>query len=158
MTGMTTLIQCSRRTRRFPGDGGRTAVAGFTLIELMIVVAIVAILAAVATASYTFAVTKSRRAAATTCLQERAQFMERYYTTNLSYSGAANPPAQCDGGLSPTHYVISFAAEPSASAYTLVATPMGGQASNDGKCGTLTLDAQGTRGKSGTASSINDCW
>ncbi len=131
---------------------------GFTLIELMIVVAIIAILAAVATASYTFAVTKSRRAAAATCLQERAQLMERFYTTNLTYVGAANPPVQCDGGLSPNHYVISFTAAPTASAYTLVATPQGGQASNDVKCGTLSLNAQGTRGKSGSAPSVNDCW
>lgn len=136
----------------------RESEAGFTLIELMIVVAIVAILAAVATASYTHFVTKSRRAAAATCLQERAQFMERYYTTNLSYEGAANPPAQCDGGLSPTHYVVSFSADPTPTEYTLLATPQGGQATRDGKCGTLSLDAQGTRGKSGSASTVNECW
>ena len=69
---------------------------GFTLIELMVVVAIVAILATIAVASYEYAVTKSRRSAAANCLQERAQFMERYYTTNLTYVGAPSPPAQCD--------------------------------------------------------------
>ena len=131
---------------------------GFTLIELMVVVAIVAILATVAMASYQFAVTKSRRAAATTCLQERAQFMERWYTTNLTYVGAANPPAQCDGNISPQHYVVSFTAAPTANAYTLVATPQPGQAANDTLCGVLTLTAQGVRSEAGTAATADECW
>lgn len=158
--GMTGMIHANEKlmAHRDGRINRKGSDAGFTLIELMIVVAIVAILAAVATASYTHFVTKSRRAAAATCLQERAQFMERYYTTNLSYEGAANPPAQCDGGLSPTHYVVSFSADPTATAYTLLATPQGGQAARDGKCGTLSLDAQGTRGKSGSAATINECW
>ena len=66
-------------------------VRGFTLIELMIVVGIVAILATIANASYQSFVLKSRRAAAATCLMERAHYMERYYTTQLTYAGAPNP-------------------------------------------------------------------
>ena len=57
---------------------------GFTLIELMVVVAIIAILAAIAYPSYTNHVVKTRRAAATACVMEAAHFMERYYTTNLT--------------------------------------------------------------------------
>src|SRR3546814_661335 len=79
--------------------GGRKSASGFTLLELMITVAVVAILATIAYASYQDQIIKSRRAAGATCLQERAQFMERFYTTNLSYlssAGAAPNIGQCD--------------------------------------------------------------
>lgn len=131
---------------------------GFTLIELVVVVAIVAILATIAVASYEYAVTKSRRSAAANCLQERAQFMERYYTTNLTYVGAPNPPQACDGNISPQHYVVSFTAAPAANAYTLLATPQAGQAANDTLCGVLSLTAQGVRGESGSAAAADECW
>lgn len=143
---------------RMPRPTVRSTSKGFTLIELMIVVAIVAILATVAVASYQFAVTKSRRAAAANCLQERAQFMERWYTTNLTYVGAANPPAQCDGNISPQHYAVTFAAAPTANAYTLLATPQNGQLANDTLCGVLSLTAQGVRGEAGSAATADDCW
>ncbi|MFT4257216.1 MAG: type IV pilin protein [Pseudoxanthomonas sp.] len=129
--------------------------AGFTLIELMIVVAIVAILATIAYASYSFAVVKSRRAAAAGCLQERAQFMERYYTTNMTYADAPEP-AQCD--TVSDFYVLAFVGEPDASSFEISATPQGAQASADTKCGTLSIDQTGERSISGTAADAGDCW
>ena len=69
----------------------RRASRGFTLIELMIVIAIVGILAVIAVSTYQDQIVKSRRAAAAACLQEGAQFMERYYTTNLTYVNATAP-------------------------------------------------------------------
>lgn len=124
---------------------------GFTLIELMVVVAIVAILAAVAFPSYNNHVMKSRRAAAATCLMTQAQFMERYYTTNLTYVNAPNP-AQC--GDIAAFYSIGFVAAPTARNYTLRAVPQAAQAQRDTKCGTLTLTATGQRG----AASTTGCW
>lgn len=129
---------------------------GFTLIELMITVAVLAILSTIAYASYQSFVLKSRRAAAATCLQERAQFMERYYTTHLTYATAPNPPAQCDSEVSP-FYAVSFAVDPTAKDYTLQAAPQGAQL-KDTKCGTLTLTAKGVRGTSVSGTSASDCW
>lgn len=129
---------------------------GFTLLELMIVVVVVAILASIALTSYQDQVVRSRRAAGAACLQERAQFMERYYSTNLTYVGAPNPPA-CDANVSP-FYTVSYAVAPAAGtprAYTLQAVPQGAQAANDAECGTLTVNQQGARGAAGA---IAECW
>lgn len=131
------------------------AARGFSLIELMITVAIVAILAAIAYPSYDQHVIKTRRAAATTCLMERAQFMERYYTTNLSYKDAP-APAQCQDLTG--HYVVSaVAAAASDTTYTFQAVPQGRQAAKDTRCGTLSLDHRGVRGETGSGT-VEDCW
>ena len=132
-------------------------VRGFTLIELVVVVAIVAILATIAFASYQSSITKSRRAAAANCLQGNAQFMERYYTTHMSYFVAATPPvlSQCQD-LGP-FYTVGFEAGPTPTAYTLRAVPLASQLANDTLCGTLSLTQQGVRGETGTGTP-NDCW
>lgn len=131
---------------------------GFTLIELMIVVAIVAILAAVAYPSYINHVTKTRRAAAAGCTLEAAQFMERYYTTNLTYVDARLPNTQCMNDLADYYTIQLDGAGAAASTYTVQAVPKGSQADRDKKCGTLTLDQAGTRGEGGTASNASECW
>jgi len=129
---------------------------GFTLIELMIVVTIIGILAAIAFPAYTSYTTRTHRAAARACVSEAAQFMERYYTTGLTYVGAA--PAlgcQTEGGLN-TWYTIT-ADTLAQNTYRLVATPIGAQATRDKTCGTLTVDQAGDRTESGTGD-VTECW
>ena len=81
-------------TRVFRGGMIRSAAAGFTLIELMIVVAVVAILAAIAVPSYQEQVRKSRRAQAKADLVEYAQMAERFFTVNNTYVGFTLPTTQ----------------------------------------------------------------
>lgn len=127
---------------------------GFTLIELMIAVAIIGILAAVAYPSYIEHVVKSRRVAAAGCMLEKAQFMERYYTSHpaAGYSGAVPPATGCDQELA-DHYTIGLSGNAAAGSFSLVATPKGSQATKDTLCGELSLDQAGVRGVTGSAGS-----
>ena len=119
--------------------------SGFTLIELMITVAIVGILSAIAYPSYQQYLLRANRADAKAILMESAQFMERYFTTNNTYVGATVLSAVAPKGasVSSKKYDISFTDDPTASAYTLQAEPAGSQ-DND-TCGTLTLSSTGAQ-------------
>lgn len=134
----------------------RRAPAGVTLIELMVVVAIVGILTAIAYPSYQRHVARTNRGAAAACLSQYAQFMERYYTTNLTYVGAA-PVLGCrqENNLDRRYtFAVSNLAQ---GTYRLQATPIALQASVDARCGALILDQTGTRTVSGTAV-VTECW
>ncbi len=129
---------------------------GFTLIELMIAVAIVSILAAVALPSYQQHVMKTRRALAKGCLIELGQHMERQYTTSMSYASATLPITSCTEDLVSSYTFAFGAGQPTATTYLINATPAGPQ-SGDTQCGTLGLTQNGTRSVSGNLSS-QVCW
>lgn len=142
----------------------RSGTEGFTLVELMIVVAIVAILASIAYPSYQQHVMKSRRATAQSCLLDVSQFMERFYATNMRYDKTADgkavtfPNTQCTTDLA-GQYVLRFAAgEPTAGSYTIEAEPQGHQATLDTKCGTLSFNHRGEKKVSVTGTPVSDCW
>ena len=140
----------------------RRAARGFTLIELMVAVAIVGILAAVTYPSYTSYVVRTQRAQASSCLTEMAQFMERVYASNVRYdqnngTATALPTTACRTDIA-SRYTLQFASsEPTERTFRIQAVPKGAQASNDGKCGTLSLTQTGVKGITGTGT-VDDCW
>ena len=138
-------------------------VAGFTLIELMIAVLVIAVLMGIAYPSYQNHVINTRRAAASACMLEAAQFMERFYTTNLRYdtdtagTAVALPAMQCASDIA-IHYTIQLAAGTTATAYSIEGVPQGQQDVKDTKCGTLSIDQSGTKRVSNTGTAVGECW
>jgi len=124
---------------------------GFTLIELMIALAIIAILAMIALPSYQLYVMKSNRALAQGCMLEFAQDMERYYTTNMTYAGATIANTSCASEVS-GRYAFS-GGTPTATTFTITATPQLPQQNQD-SCGTMTLNQAGVKTTTGTVG----CW
>jgi type IV pilus assembly protein PilE len=125
---------------------------GVTLLELMIVVVVIGLLAAIAYPSYQEQVRKSRRADGQGALLDTAQRLERCYTRFASYNdgncNVALPDDSAEG-----YYQVSAAAL-NASSFTLTATPQNDQV-NDAACGALTLTHTGIEGADGD---VEVCW
>jgi type IV pilus assembly protein PilE len=121
----------------------------FTLIELMIVIAIISIIAAIALPSYLESVRKAHRRDAQAILMVNANYLERVFTESNSYASATLPyTASPKTGTS--YYSISTSTL-SASSYALQAVPVGGHSDT---CGTLTYTSTGAKGASGSGT----CW
>jgi type IV pilus assembly protein PilE len=151
------------------------ASAGFTLIELMIVVAIIGLLAAIALPSYQSYIARANRAAARTQLSQAAQYMQRFYAANDRYDAdrtgsqtiwAIMPPAFLKAPAEGTQlYEISNAgANPSSagsSTFTLIMRPLTDKSMANDKCGGFTLTQTGAKGITAaapTAALIAECW
>ncbi|QKK03741.1 MAG: type IV pilin protein [Pseudomonadota bacterium] len=130
---------------------------GFTLIELMIAVAILAIVMAIAIPSYNEFVTRSNRAEAKALLMNAAQALERCYTRFSAYNAGECPVAFPQTSENEWYQLPEDEQAVAATTYTLVAVPQGVQASRDTKCANFTLTHTGARGVSGSGS-VDDCW
>ena len=128
---------------------------GFSLVELMIIVTVVAILAAVGFPAYGDHVRKTHRSKAKAALSDAASQQEQFflnnktYTTDFSNTGI-NFPTTTEAGLYVLSAVAPTAACPIASCYVLQAVPQAPQ--NTDSCGTLTYDSNGTK------LPANNCW
>jgi type IV pilus assembly protein PilE len=135
-------------------------IEGFTLIELMIVVAIVAIIAAVALPSYQSQIQTTRRGAAAGCLLEIAQQMERRYTSSLTYNSTTTLPSVGCATTQASNYTFGFATNfPTTTTYVIQATAQGSQA--DDGCGDLTINERTVKGAAGSTTNtaiITKCW
>ncbi|WP_199884964.1 type IV pilin protein [Pseudomonas bohemica] len=126
---------------------------GFTLIELMITVVIVAILAAIAYPSYTRYVQRGYRSEGIAMLNDAVARMERYYAQNNTYATATTPAAI---GITNTtsannKYTLSISGTPTAITYTVQVAPINAQTSDS--CGTLSITQDGTKSPTDA-----DCW
>lgn len=145
---------------------------GFTLIEMMIVIAVVAILVLVALPAYQDQIRKTKRTVAKSELQDllarQEQFFvnNRQYATDLTLLGFGNDTSyminsdgdEVDGTASDRIYSISMLSGASATAFTLAAAPVLAQA-KDTRCHTLQITSAGVKSLGGGATgSVSDCW
>jgi type IV pilus assembly protein PilE len=136
---------------------------GVTLMELLVVMAIIGIIAAIAIPSYRRYIVRANRADAKTALLQTAQALERCYTNSVPYAynsatcvAAVTLPIPVASGL----YVIDAGVGGvNAQTYTLTATPQGTQAAQDPECGAFTLTQTGAQSVGGTFAATPDmCW
>lgn len=138
----------------------RVLMKGFTLIEVMIVVAIVGILAAIAYPSYREYVLRSNRSEGMAMLNDAAARQERYFAQSNAYVtdnddiDNLNLRSSTASGVTSDTGKYTLTVAGGGGGYTLTAT----QAFGDTDCGNLTLNALGARGRSGSAKTIEQCW
>lgn len=135
--------------------------SGFSLMELMVSIAIIGILLAIALPNYSAYIRDAKRTKAASCLMEHAQYMAQFRAAHMRFdqkvdgSAVTLPSLACaqDNELAGL-YVFDFAEdEPTTSTFIVWATPT----DSDAECGTLSIDHKGVRGVTGSGA-VSDCW
>ncbi len=137
---------------------GAPGAEGFTLIEMLIALLLLAIVASIALPAYNEHVRRSRRAEAQAALLQAAHYLEREATAKGTYSESDLPQSLTE--VPSRAYEVSRApsadATQAALSFTLHARPRGGQVKDH--CGTFTLSNTGERGLLGNTAKVADCW
>jgi type IV pilus assembly protein PilE len=138
----------------------RTAQSGFTLIELMITVAVVGILATLALASYSSYVKRTNRSDATRSLLQIAQSLQRCYSQNFTYTPAGGCPTPAGTSTSQGGFYSILTAIPTATTYTIRATPLIAPQTTDSQCAQFLLTSTGAQSAQSSASTdtTKACW
>ncbi|HEX2518076.1 MAG TPA: type IV pilin protein [Castellaniella sp.] len=136
-----------------------TRARGFTLIELMITVAVIAILAAIAVPSYYQYTLRSNRSAAESFMQEVAGAQERYMVDSRQFAGNLSTLGYTVPNTVAPNYKVDLATTGSVSGgtppgYTITATPINSQVRDTG-CATLILNDDGNKT---TSTGATNCW
>lgn len=131
---------------------------GFTLIELMITVVIIAVLAGIAYPSYQSYTIRANRTEGITLLNDAAARQERFFSQNNQYATTTAQLGMTSASSRNNLYQLAIN-RPTTSQYTLTAQPIGSQI-QDATCGSLTLDQTGVRGAAGgtVATTVATCW
>ena len=129
--------------------------SGFTLIEVMIVVVIIGILAAIAYPSYDEYVKRANRSEGQALLNDAAARQERYFAQNNAYITSSDELSKLGLRTETGKYKLQVAkGEKEDGGYLLTAKQQFG----DSKCGNLTLNAMGKKGRTGTGKTVEECW
>ena len=129
---------------------------GFTLLELLIVMALIAILISLAYPRYTSHLVKGRRNQAEADLLYLASQLEAFYTLQNTYQGSTLEILRVNPYTDDHSYQLSIQSATETD-YTIAASPLDQQAKADAQCGILTLNGQGAKSVSGT-STAEECW
>jgi type IV pilus assembly protein PilE len=142
-------------------SGRQFRLAGFSLVELLVVLVIMGVLSAVALPAYTRYVQRGHRTEAMAALLESQHFMERYYSANGQYLSPANAvpwlPQRLQGipSQGTVRYQLSVS-EATLNSYVLQAVPKGSMTGD--VCGSLTINQAGLRGVLEGTRSVAECW